>query len=260
MGKENGMLLTIVGIIALSSTFVIYDRFNDVVLTEDATRVLGNLSRLVYLMMAVSLPIISLGLYRMLKVVNNTTINSITSILSNRTYLKTFIISFIIYGMIYAFITGILVYRPELNTSEMYNVNIPSYRIVPCCAPIGYMPMLVVYITEHFGMLIIPINLILLLVVSTLVGINIAVSIFIYRNRPKRTNTNWLFSLGAMVGLFTGCPTCAGTFFILLFGLSASVSMAVLAPLQSLFIAISIPVLLLTPVFMIKRFYACRVK
>ncbi|RMF28695.1 MAG: hypothetical protein D6752_07190, partial [Candidatus Nitrosothermus koennekii] len=166
----------------------------------------------------------------------------------------------IVYGIFYSFITNILVYRPNEVFSEVYNVSIPSYRIVPCCGTPGYMPMFVAYITEHFGMLVIPINLILMLIISTLVSVNITISVFIYRNKPKNVNANWLSSLGATIGLFTGCPTCAGTFFILLFGLGSSVSMALLAPLQSLFIAISIPVLLFTPLFMIKRFYACRIK
>lgn len=258
MNKD--ILLIIVGVSALLSTFVIYGRFNDILLTEEATRVLENLSRLVYLMMAISLPIIALGSYRLIKRINNNTINNILLILNDKRYLRIFVISLITYGIFYSFITNLLVYRPDEVFSEIYNVSIPSFRIVPCCGTPGYMPMLVGYITEHFGILIIPINLILLLVISTLVGINITVSIFIFKNKPKNANANWLSGLGATIGLFTGCPTCAGTFFILLFGLSSSVSMAILAPLQSLFIAVSIPVLLLTPAFMIKRFYTCKIK
>ncbi len=257
---KRDILLIIVGISALLSTFAIYARFNDIVLTEESTRELENLSRLVYLMMTISLPIIALGLYRLLKRIDNDTLNNILLIFNDKKYVRIFIISLIVYGIFYSFITNLLVYRPNEIFSEIYNVSIPSFRIVPCCGTPGYMPMLIGYLTEHFGILVIPINLILLLIISTLVGINITISIFIYKNKPKNVNTNWLSGLGATIGLFTGCPTCAGTFFILLFGLSSSVSMAILAPLQSLFIAISIPVLLLTPAFMIKRFYSCKIK
>lgn len=54
--------------------------------------------------------------------------------------------------------------------------------------------------------------------------------------------------MGAIVGLFTGCPTCAGVFFAYVLGGSGAVSFAaLLAYYQPVFILLSIPVLLVTP-------------
>ncbi|TLX68850.1 MAG: hypothetical protein E6L05_06625 [Thaumarchaeota archaeon] len=68
-----------------------------------------------------------------------------------------------------------------------------------------------------------------------------------------------LGTFGAITGLFVGCPTCAGTAFIMLFGLGASATGVTLfltsyeAQLQTLFIAISIPILLFTPLLMARK-------
>jgi len=118
------------------------------------------------------------------------------------------------------------------------------------------MPMIFAFFTEHVGLQIIPLNLVLLIAVSFLVGLNFAVSskaFLIARGGGK------LGTFGAVTGLFVGCPTCAGTTFTMLFGLGASATSVTLfltsyeAQLQTIFIAISIPVLLVTPVIMARR-------
>jgi hypothetical protein len=59
--------------------------------------------------------------------------------------------------------------------------------------------------------------------------------------------------LGALVGLFTGCPTCAGLFFANAIGGTGAVSFAtLLGYYQPVFIALSIPVLIVTP-YLISR-------
>ena len=68
-----------------------------------------------------------------------------------------------------------------------------------------------------------------------------------------------LGTFGAITGLFVGCPTCAGTAFTMLFGLGASATGVTLfltsyeAQLQTLFIVISIPILLFTPLLMARK-------
>jgi hypothetical protein len=50
------------------------------------------------------------------------------------------------------------------------------------------------------------------------------------------------------VGLFTGCPTCAGLFFANVLGGAGAVTLATgLASYQPLFILVSLPVLAVTP-------------
>jgi hypothetical protein len=60
-------------------------------------------------------------------------------------------------------------------------------------------------------------------------------------------------SIGLTGGLFVGCPTCAGSIFAALLGFGAGTTIAVLALFQTLFIAITIPVLIITPLFMIHK-------
>jgi len=151
----------------------------------------------------------------------------------------------------------LFVYKADISFSKAYNVEIPSFRIIYCCNSLGYMPIFVGYVSEHLGILISPINLLLLIIITILVSINITLSIFIYRNNKE---PNMISSLGVAMGLFTGCPTCAGMLFQILFGLTSTISIAILAPLQSIFIVISIPVLVLTPLFMLRRYHSCDAK
>jgi hypothetical protein len=56
-----------------------------------------------------------------------------------------------------------------------------------------------------------------------------------------------------VVGLFTGCPTCAGLFFANFVGGASAVSFAaLLSYYQPVFIALSVPVLVATP-YLISR-------
>jgi hypothetical protein len=116
--------------------------------------------------------------------------------------------------------------------------------------------MLTAYITDHFLILIIPVNVILAVVVSALVGFNAALSIYAYRQRKLvRSRTSMVSGIGATSGLFVGCPTCAGSIFSALLGIGvagAGTSATALAPFQTLFIAASIPALLIAP-FLIAR-------
>ena len=79
-------------------------------------------------------------------------------------------------------------YQPEVVFSHHYNAEIPSAHITPCCGEPGYMPKIIVYLTEHIGLQIVPINLFLQMVVSYLVGLNttLAVSAFTFFKKRKR--------------------------------------------------------------------------
>jgi len=61
-------------------------------------------------------------------------------------------------------------------------------------------------------------------------------------------------TLGAATGLFIACPTCAGTFLSIFIGTASGIALSIaLTQLQTLFIAISIPVLLVIPYVMAKK-------
>ncbi len=262
--KNSGITIAVFSVIALVIAFLIYGRFSNMVMTSETSKMLSDMAIALYTLLLMMLIAIAFGIYRIYKAEmlrirltndSKSAISIIVKALDGKKYSTILSMSAIGYGIFYAFITGLLVYRPNEVFSQIYGVSIPSWHIVPCCGTPGYVPIFLTYITEQFGLLIIPLNLILLLTVSALVGINIALAVFAYDNRPKNANANWFSSFGAITALFTGCPTCAGTFFVTIFGLSsaASASALALAPLQSLFIAISIPVLLISPVIVAKN-------
>ena len=108
-----------------------------------------------------------------------------------------------------------------------------------------------VYLTEHIGLQIIPINLVLQVIVSYLVGLNSAIAISAYNISKKGRGMS---SIGAATGLFIACPTCAGTFLSIFVGTASGIALSIaLSQMQTLFIAISIPVLIATPYVMAKK-------
>jgi hypothetical protein len=130
---------------------------------------------------------------------------------TTKKYRQTFIITSIVYAIIFSLISGILIYQPNGLFSQTYFTDIPSIKTVYCCGDFGQYPNMAIYITEHIGLMLIPLTFLILLFVSILVGINIMFISFAINNRPKN-NTKWFFSISAITGLFTGCPTCTGIF------------------------------------------------
>ena len=120
-----------------------------------------------------------------------------------------------------------------------------------CCGEPGYMPTIIVYITDHLGLQIIPINLVLVIIVSYLVGLNTSLAVKAISTTKK---SGGLTGISATTGLFIACPTCAGTFLTIFIGSSSAVTLTlVLTQLQTLFIGITIPILLLTPIIIAKK-------
>ena len=100
----------------------------------------------------------------------------------NKRYFGIFLIATIIYGILFSQISSILVYRSH-SFKYLYGIdNTPSVTTITY-GPVGYAPALSVYITDHIGLFIFPINLIILIAVSVLVGFNIMFSIFALRVR-----------------------------------------------------------------------------
>tara|TARA_B100001179_G_scaffold220816_1_gene195684 strand:- start:260 stop:814 length:555 start_codon:yes stop_codon:yes gene_type:complete len=164
---------------------------------------------------------------------------------------KIFLVTFIAYGMFFSLTSGLIVYQPDVIFSHHYNAIVPSAHMTACCGEPGYMPQIIVYITEHIGLQIIPINTVLVIIVSYLVGLNTALAVkAIYITKKS----GGLTSIGAITGLFVACPTCISTFFALFVGSTSVIAFTViLTHLQTLFVGITIPILLLTPILIAKK-------
>jgi len=131
--------------------------------------------------------------------------------------------------------------NPPLNSNIIY----PTYNLVICCNYIGYLPMLILQINESLSILIIPLNLIIAITLSVLVGLNVTLNIYILlKNRTERlSKRNLVGAVGISTGLFVGCPTCTGSLFYSLVGFSSMVLLSSLNIYQILFVIISIPML-----------------
>ena len=172
----------------------------------------------------------------------------------------------IAYGLVYAFFSSLITYQPTVNFAQVYGVTQPGWSYVTCCGVTGTVPKLVVYLSPslHLGMVLVPLSLLFLFVVPVLVGFNVALSYYALRQSSFPVSGRWLLSSGAVVGLFTACPTCAGLFLASSIGGIGTTLAVALAPYQLLFIAVTIPVLLLGPLLTalsVKRSYeaSCRV-
>jgi len=259
--RESGFRVFFVGFFSLIIAFIIYSRLTmpSSELLRVESQELTGLAWGMLVITAASMASIAYGAYvifrsehiRTAQGPTNSLISFITGAFSNRNYWKLMIVAAIGYGIFFGFLSQIIVYRADVSFTEK-GINVPSLDLIPCCAAPGYMPMVTLYITDHFLILIIPLNVILATIVSLLVGFNVALSIFAFRLKNSlQTKTSLAAGIGATSGLFVGCPTCAGSLISALLGIgiagAGGTSASVLAPFQTLFIAASIPALLVAP-------------
>lgn len=154
------------------------------------------------------------------------------------------------YGIVYLFVSGVIVFQPGTNYGAWAGIPGPSLAAAACCGTVGTIPSLILYLLpqSHLALQIVPLDALFAVVVPLLVGFNVTVAAHSLRNRTLRTNAGWVTSLGVLVGLFTGCPTCAGLFLAGAVGGVGATSLAIaLAPYQTLFVVVSIPLLVLSP-------------
>ena len=266
--RESGFRVLFVGAFSLAIAFIIYSQFT--MPSSEPVRVESEeLTGLAWGMLAISAASMASMVYGAYIIfrseqirtaaattttvgAENSLISFITAAFSNRYYWKVMMVAAVGYGIFFGFLSQILVYRADVSFTEK-GIEVPSLDLIPCCGAVGYMPMLTIYITDHFLILIIPLNVILATIVSLLVGFNVALSIFAFRMKKSlQTKTTSLAAgIGATSGLFVGCPTCAGSLFSALLGIGVAgaggTSASVLAPFQTLFIAASIPALVVAP-------------
>jgi hypothetical protein len=247
--SQKGKGLIILGFVSIGILFLIYFSVQNQEITPDALPVIKRIAVGFYAVLMMSLGAIAIGLYRYHKQKALENNDSILTVIAKSTFnqksWKIFVTTFILYGIFFSLTSGMLVYQPEVVFSYHYGVTVPSAHITPCCGEPGYMPKLIVYFTEHLGLQIIPINLVLQIAVSYLVGLNVALAINAISFSKK---AGGLSGIGATTGLFIACPTCVGTFLSLFVSASSAVAFTLaITQLQTVFILITIPVLLATP-------------
>ncbi|HEU5220664.1 MAG TPA: hypothetical protein VFU58_01250 [Candidatus Nitrosotalea sp.] len=257
---RSHLALILVGFLAIAVSFLAYAKNNNLIITPAAMPALQNLAVATYLVLLASFAAIGWGLYKMYKTKIISSDSTISSIIANAIHNKRskqiFVISAIGYGLFFALTSGTIIYKPDINATDYGFPKPPHIELSPCCDLPGYMPMIFAFFTEHVGLQIIPLNLLLLVTVSFLVGLNFALSSTVFSIAKSGGK---LGAFGAVTGLFVGCPTCAGTIFTMLFGFGAGATTFTLfltsfeAQIQTIFIAISIPVLLVTPIIMAKK-------
>ena len=253
---NQGKKLIILGFVTIGILFLIYGRYQDPeLITPDAIDSIQRIAHGFYIVLMVSFGAIGFGMYRYHKEKVKNNGRDLYSVIAQTTWntksRKIFVAVFIGYGIFFSLASGTLVYQPEINFSYHYGAVIPSGFVAPCCDSPGYMPQVIIYLTEHVGLNVIPINLVLQIVVSYLVGLNASIAISAYAISKKGRGTS---TIGAVAGLFIACPTCAGSFLSIFIGTASGIALSVtLAHLQTVFIAISIPVLLVTPYIMAKK-------
>ena len=253
--KTNDRAFIITGFAVIGIVFVIYSSISNFSITADSLQSMERLAIGFYVILLLSFGIIGYGIYRyhQRKVIEND--RGVLSIIAKTTMdaksRKIFIVTFIAYGMFFSLTAGLIVYQPDVIFSYHYDAIVPSAHMNACCGEPGYMPTIIVYMTEHIGLQIIPINLVLVVIVSYLVGLNTTLAVNAISITKK---SGGLTSIGATTGLFVACPTCVSTFFAIFIGSSSAVTFTViLTQLQTLFVGITIPVLLLTPIIIAKK-------
>ncbi len=254
--SHGGKKLIVLGFATIVIIFILYTRYqNPELITPDSIDSIQRIAYGFYIILVAAFGAIMYGIYLYHREKVEKKGKDIATIIALTTWnsrsRKVFVMTFVGYGIFFSLVSGTLVYQPEVNFVTHYGATIPSGFVSPCCDEPGYMPKIIVYLTEHVGLQIIPINLVLQVIVSYLVGLNASIAVSAYTISKKGRGMS---TVGAATGLFIACPTCAGTFLSIFIGTASGIALSIaLTQLQTLFIAISIPVLLVTPFVMAKK-------
>ena len=274
-GGGGGGLLVALGFASIAALFVLYARYQSPELvTPGAVDGLVRIAVGFYAVMAASFGAIAYGLYLYHRRLaggagsrappagrrpgggrKGARLGELARIMAastwNRRSRRIFAASFASYGVFFSLASGALVYLPDLSFSYHYGVGVPSAQVSPCCDAPGYMPKILVYVTDNVGLQVVPLNAVLQAAVSYLVGLNAAVAASAYSLSRRIRGAG---GIGAATGLFVGCPTCVGTFLSLFVGTAGGIALgAALVQLQTLLIAVTVPVLLATPFLLARR-------
>jgi len=246
---NRGFRIITIGVFSIIFAISIYSLLSSNQSSADVSR-LYNLAIADIFLILVSLIAIGYGLHLALHAEsiksesNKSYLAYISRILTDKTYWRIFVISSVVYGIFFGFLSQILIYHEDIEGDV-----VPSISITVCCNYPGYVPMITLLLSDSFSILIIPLNLILAISVSSMVGFNFALNLHFLRMFRYQAQRKFsaVSTFGIFSGLFIGCLFS----FVMGFGTSAAISG--LAPFQSLFIAISIPILLGTPLLIIRK-------
>ena len=208
------------------------------------------------ILMVSGLNICAYGAYRLLRnpAHPSSSINGLSSIFSrflmSRRHRLVMIAATIIYAIFFAIVSGILVFQSSPSFSQEYGVSVPSVSVIECCGGIGQIPVFIVYLADNIGLLIVPVNLVIMFAVSFLVGLNVGIASFAYQNAiVSFTKRSWTSFLGAGIGLFTACPTCSSFFISSLLGVSGAFTViAGTSWLQPLLVTVGLSILCIGPI------------
>jgi hypothetical protein len=270
--RNRGIRVALLSGLSLVSVFVIYSSLTSPHDNQSlqVSSLLMNLANIVLFWTFVSIPICIYGVYLIFKAETALAYSRgsplgsyLTVTFTDINYWRIMVVTSVLYWIGFAFLSQILLYEPNMPISGGDEIVIPSLMITPCCNLPGYVPMLSIYLTEYFTILIIPINFALSIAISAMVGFNLSFMVsFFSRSRSQMNNKKLsvVSGIGITAGLFVGCPTCAGSLISLFVGFGSGVAVAVLAPFQTLFLLISIPFLVISPFIssrLMKNNFAC---
>ena len=122
-----------------------------------------------------------------------------------------------------------------------------------CCGQPGAFPILSLYLTENFGLLVTPLGLVLMAYLPLAVSINAVVIA-----KAEIKNISGVFCgiaksptiYGASTGMLAGCPTCAASLLLVLAGGTSilGVTTSLLANYQPAIVLASFGLLLMAPI------------
>ena len=180
----RGRLLIVSGLVLVGVLFVWYDRYQDPgALTPEAISTIHWLAHMFYLLLVACLGMVALGMYLFHKSAvggSGGLVGVIAEATWNGRSRRIFAVVFVVYGVFFSMASGTLVYQPQVDFAAHYGAQIPSWFIAPCCGDPGYMPTIIVYLSNHIGLQVLPLNLMLQVVVSYLVGLNAALAAVAY--------------------------------------------------------------------------------
>ena len=154
--KTNDRVFVIIGFVVIGIIFTLYSNVNDFSITPESTQAIERLAIGFYIVLLLSFGAIAYGIYRYhyrkSTENNNDILTIIAKITLNSKSRKIFTITFIAYGVFFSLTAGLIVYQPDVTFSHHYDAVVPSAHMNVCCGEPGYMPTIIVYITEHVGL------------------------------------------------------------------------------------------------------------
>ncbi len=252
-----GVRVIAVGLASIAILFALYARYatDASMIAPDALEPLQRMAHAFYALLLAALACVAWGMYTFHRAMARDGTNGALARIALVTWARrprmVFVITLVVYGTFFSLTSGTLVHQPDVSFSYHYGAQIPSIEVAPCCDVPGYMPKAIIYVTDNVGLQVIPVNLVLQVAVSYLVALNMSIaSVALSASRARRS----VSGVGAITGLFVACPTCAGSVASAVLGTASGITLAVaLSQVQTGLIAVSIPVLLVTPLLLARR-------